>query len=160
MNPNSEMVVGSNLWMPDFSWTKGKEPHQKYHDFHCRNPWIGLLPEDLRWIFHCIAVASWWSPKCRAEGRTGKNGHRSKSLEWGHFGLELEWNVRLFYIGTHHFNLAPKPKLSNYINMIKHDRMKFVFVNLNSIILYLYLFNLIFLYVLIVYNKKLPGIFF
>ena len=38
--------------------------------------------------------------------------------------------------------------------------MKFVFVNLNSIILYLYLFNLIFLYVLIVYNKKLLVYFF
>ena len=23
---NDEMVVGSNIWMSDFSWTKGKEP--------------------------------------------------------------------------------------------------------------------------------------
>ena len=80
-----------NIWMPAFSWTKGKQPHQTYHDFHCRNPWIGLLPEDLRWNEYFIALQ--WHPGNHQNVVLGeehrKNGHRLKSLEQGHLGLEL-----------------------------------------------------------------------
>ena len=43
-----------------FQLNKRERTHQTYHDFHCRNPWIGLLPEDLRWNEYFIALQ--WHP--------------------------------------------------------------------------------------------------
>ena len=120
--PNLQWTA-PNIWMWAFSWTKGKEPIKHTMISIAETLELGSflkIWDEMNISLHCSGILVITKMPCWGKN-TGKNGHRLKSLEQGHLGLE--WNVRFFYIGTHHFKLAPKPKLWNYTN-----RIKFVFV--------------------------------
>ena len=66
----------------DFQLNKRERTHQTYDDFHCRNPWIGLLPKDLRWNEYFIALQ--WHPGNHQNAvlREWEKNTRKMAIDW------------------------------------------------------------------------------